>query len=73
MFHIALIVTSLFHRAINASSTSSNTEKHGAVYKIEGNILFSPGTKDVQLARVLVNEGQFIGFPRVNGSFVIAG
>lgn len=70
---MVLTIASLFHDAVNASSSSTNSDKNSAVYKIEGTIILPPDAKDIQHTRILVNEGEFVGFPRVDGSFVIAG
>jgi hypothetical protein len=43
------------------------------VHKIEGNIVFPPGVNALHDTRILVNEGEFVGIPHIDGSFVIAG
>jgi hypothetical protein len=43
------------------------------VYKIEGKIVFPPDVNALHDTRILVNEGEFVGIPHIDGSFVIAG
>lgn len=73
LFYSLFIVISLFYGTMNASSSSANTGKDIALYKIEGNIVFPPDAKDIHDTQILVNEGEFVGIPRVDGSFVVAG
>ena len=44
------------------------------MYKVEGIIIFPSAMNNaLRNTRILVNEGEFIGIPRIDGSFVIAG
>ena len=52
---------------INSSNENSHT------YKIEGKIIIPPGDNALESTRILVDEGQFIGIPQVDGTFSICG
>ncbi|CAF1610616.1 unnamed protein product [Rotaria magnacalcarata] len=50
----------------------SSSNKLGS-YKIEGQIVFPPGGNALADTRILVNQGEYIGIPRIDGTFVISG
>ncbi len=68
-----LIIWCLFCWLLVVVSSLTNTETNVPTYKIEGNIFFPPGANVLHDTRILVNEGEFVGIPRIDGSFVIAG
>ncbi|CAF3503146.1 unnamed protein product [Rotaria socialis] len=53
-------------------SAMSSSNKLGS-YKIEGQIVFPPGGNALADTRILVNQGEYVGIPRVDGTFVISG
>jgi hypothetical protein len=58
---------------IGAVSLSASCNDRIDLYKIEGRVVFPPGEDDIHNVRILVDEGQYIGIPRIDGTFVIAG
>lgn len=67
--HLFLFIVFLFPKTL-----SINTIQNINMYKIEGTIVFPLGMNHaLRNTRILVNEGEFIGIPRANGLFVIAG
>ena len=68
-----LVIWYLFCCLLAVVASSTDTDTKVPTYKIEGNILFPPGSDALHDTRILVNEGEFVGIPRIDGSFVIAG
>ncbi len=62
----------LFYTLLVTASSLASTDIN-VVYKIEGKILFPPNVNALHETRILVNEGEFIGIPHIDGSFVITG
>ncbi len=74
LFCSLLVTVSSSHKTvITSSSSTSTTGTSVGVYKIEGDIVFPPDVNALHNTRILVNEGEFVGIPRIDGSFVIAG
>ncbi|CAF2798191.1 unnamed protein product [Rotaria sp. Silwood2] len=57
--------------SISVLSTSSS--KSVSSYQIEGQIIFPSDDEALGDTRILVNEGEYIGIPRIDGTFVISG
>ncbi len=73
LFYSLLVAVSSSHKTVITSSSSTSTVRSVGVHKIEGNIVFPPGVNALHDTRILVNEGEFVGIPHIDGSFVIAG
>ncbi len=67
-----LVIWYLFYFLLVGVSSTSTSRSVG-VYKIEGKIVFPPDVNALHDTRILVNEGEFVGIPHIDGSFVIAG
>lgn len=72
-FTYYLIYSVLFILLLSDGILSTNTVGNVNIHKIEGKIVFPPGLKAIDHTRILVNEGEFVGIPHPDGSFVIAG
>ncbi|CAF0959902.1 unnamed protein product [Rotaria sordida] len=68
----SILIMFITYREIIAALSTSPSENIGS-HKIEGQILFQPNDKALDDMRILVNEGEYIGIPRVDGTFVISG
>jgi len=75
MFGVKLIVffTSLLGLIYCQSHGEAATSDGNGSYKIEGKILIPPGDNSLDNTRVLIDEGQYIGIPQVDGTFVVYG
>ncbi|CAF1191714.1 unnamed protein product [Rotaria sp. Silwood1] len=69
-FGLILMMVITSHTSMAASPTTSS-ERIGS-YKIEGQIFSPSDDKALDDMRVLVNEGEYVGIPRVDGTFVIS-
>mgnify|MGYP006892795829 FL=1 len=68
--HSFLLIVFLFSKTLSINTIQKNVN----MYKVEGIIIFPSAMNNaLRNTRILVNEGEFIGIPRIDGSFVIAG
>ncbi|CAF0912731.1 unnamed protein product [Adineta steineri] len=72
-----LIVWCLFYSILIKIATSSSSSPSSSnkipLYTIEGQVVFPSDENVLDNIRILVDEGLYIGIPRVDGTFVISG
>jgi len=71
IFGLMVISASSSQESVVTSSTYS-MESVGS-YKIEGKIIVPPGDNALDNTRILIDEGQYVGIPQVDGTFVVCG
>jgi len=72
LFCLLMVPVGAVQEAAVASSAASSSENVGS-YKIEGKIILPPGDNALDNTRILIDEGQYIGIPQVDGTFVVCG
>ena len=55
--------------------TSASTVPSPSIelYQIEGQVVYPTRDDDIHNIRILVDEGRYVGIPRIDGTFIIAG
>ena len=69
-FWSSIILVMLLY-TISTSATSLHERIN--TYNIEGQIIFRPEDNALTETHILVNEGQYVGIPRIDGTFIISG
>ncbi|CAF0918571.1 unnamed protein product [Didymodactylos carnosus] len=76
MYNILFIWLTVFTVIVHSQSSHDSpaiTSEGNGSYKIEGKILIPPGDNSLETTRVLIDDGQYIGIPQVDGTFVVCG